>query len=57
MEEIQAEKKSLEEERVRSQEMMEQLMRMQQAMEKNGGQLPPGISGTDAGSSICKASG
>lgn len=41
MEEIQAEKKSLEEERVRSQEMMEQLMQMQQAMEKNGGQLPP----------------
>lgn len=41
MEEIQAEKKSLEEERVKSQAMMEQLMQMQQAMEKNGGQLPP----------------
>ena len=34
-------KKEQEEERVKSQEMMEQLMQMQQAMEQNGGKLPP----------------
>ena len=57
MEEIQAEKKSLEEERVKSQAMMEQLMQMQQAMETKRRTASTGISGTDAGSSICKASG
>lgn len=41
VEEIQKEKKELEEERLKSQEMMAQLMRMQQQMGQNGGSVSP----------------
>lgn len=41
VEEIQKEKKELEEERLKSQEMMAQLMRMQQQMGQNGGTVSP----------------
>ena len=41
VEEIQKEKKELEEERLKSQEMMAQLMRMQQQMGQNGGTISP----------------
>lgn len=41
MEEIQQEKKALEEERLKSQQMMEQLARMQQQMQQSGVQLTP----------------